>query len=178
MDIDRIKVGLSPIAASDVRLVILGSLPGDASLAAESYYAHPSNQFWRLLGGALSIDLAGLDYAARLEALAAAKVGLWDVIGSARRRGSLDQAIRGAAANPLAQWVEGLKDLRAVAFNGKAAATAGGAALAGLSAVELVDLPSSSAAHTLSFDAKARCWSALARYLEPRPPQSRLARRD
>ena len=56
-----VKAGLPPIARSDARLFLLGSLPGDASLAARRYYAHPTNQFWRLLGQAIGEELAGLD---------------------------------------------------------------------------------------------------------------------
>ena len=93
-----IKAGLPPIARPDARLFVLGSLPGDASLGARQYYAHPTNQFWRLVGGALGLPLQTLPYEKRLEWLADRGVGLWDVIASAERRGSLDQAIRGAAA--------------------------------------------------------------------------------
>ena len=106
----QIKHGLPPVAPEDARLFILGSLPGDASLAARRYYAHPQNHFWRLLGGVIDEDLAGLDYDARLERLAARRIGLWDVIGSARRSGSLDQAIRGAGHNPLADYFAGFAD--------------------------------------------------------------------
>ena len=82
-------------------MFILGSLPGDASLAARRYYAHPTNQFWRLLGGAIGEELQSLAYEARLERLAERRIGLWDVVASATRRGSLDQAIRCAGHNPL-----------------------------------------------------------------------------
>src|SRR5438445_12508919 len=86
-----VKVGLPPIARSDARLFLLGSLPGDASLAAQRYYAHPTNQFWRLLGTAIGEELAGLEYDLRLDRLAAWGVGLWDVIAAASRRGMLVQ---------------------------------------------------------------------------------------
>ena len=119
---------------ADARLFILGSLPGDASLAARRYYAHPQNHFWRLLGGAIGEDLAGLDYEARLQRLAARRIGLWDVIGSARRSGSLDQAIRGAGHNPLADYFAGFADLEAIAFNGAAAAAIGRRLLGGSAA--------------------------------------------
>ena len=91
-----VKAGLPPIASRDARLFVLGSLPGDASLAAGRYYAHPSNQFWRLLGMAIGEELADLDYETRLLLLKERRIGLWDVIASASRRGSLDQAIREA----------------------------------------------------------------------------------
>ena len=65
-----VKAGLPPIARPDARLFVLGSLPGDASLAAQAYYAHPTNQFWRLLGGAVGEDLHSLGYDRRLERLA------------------------------------------------------------------------------------------------------------
>ena len=55
-----VKAGLPPIARRDARLFILGSLPGDASLAARQYYAHPTNQFWRLLGSAIGEELQPL----------------------------------------------------------------------------------------------------------------------
>src|SRR3982751_1972291 len=88
-----VKSGLPPIARSDARLFILGSLPGDASLAAERYYAHATNQFWRLLGGTIGEELHALPYEVRLDRLAERGIGLWDVIASASRTGSLDQAI-------------------------------------------------------------------------------------
>ena len=89
-----VKFGLPPIARPDARLFVLGSLPGDASLAAKRYYAHPTNQFWRLLGQAIGEELQALDYPIRLTRLAERRIGLWDVIASANRSGSLDHAIR------------------------------------------------------------------------------------
>ena len=96
---DDVKTGLPPIARPNARLFILGSLPGDASLAVAQYYAHPQNQFWRLVGSVICENLHDLAYSDRLERLAEHRIGLWDVIGSAVRRGSLDQAIRLANHN-------------------------------------------------------------------------------
>src|SRR5215208_4708299 len=120
-----VKFGLPPIARSDARLFVLGSLPGDASLAAGRYYAHPTNQFWRLLGSAIGEDLHGLSYEQRLERLAERCIGLWDVIASATRRGSLDQAIRLAEHNQVEHLLRDFRDLEAIAFNGAAAAAVG-----------------------------------------------------
>jgi hypoxanthine-DNA glycosylase len=155
---------MAPAGSLDAKLLILGSLPGEASLAAQRYYAHPTNQFWRLLGAAIGEELAALDYDARLRRLAARQVALWDVVAEALRRGSLDGAIRGATANELAGYAATHPRLEAVAFNGRTAATIGRRALARRDDLTLIDLPSSSAALTRSFDDKASAWAALGPY--------------
>ena len=161
-----VKAGLPPIARRDARLFLLGSLPGDASLAAQRYYAHPTNQFWLLLGAAIGEELAGLDYEQRLARLAERRIGLWDVIATATRRGSLDQAIREAQHNRIEHLLHDFPQLRAIAFNGSTAASSGrkliGEPPAGLS---LIDLPSSSAANTRPFAEKAAAWARLAQFL-------------
>ena len=162
---DGIKFGLPPIARADARLFILGSLPGDASLAAQRYYAHPTNQFWRLLGSAIAEDLPALPYEERLARLAERRIGLWDVVASASRRGSLDQAIRLADHNPLEQLLHDFPRLQAVAFNGQAAGVAGRRLLGPLERLTLLDLPSSSAANTRPFAEKVRSWATLAKYI-------------
>jgi hypoxanthine-DNA glycosylase len=159
-----VKNGLPPVARSDARLFILGSLPGDASLAARRYYAHPQNRFWRLVGSAIGEDLQSLDYAERLDRLMANRIGLWDVVARAVRRGSLDQAIRSAGHNPLSDFFQGFEELEAVAFNGSAAALAGRRLLGGVDRLTLIDLPSSSPANTRPFAEKARAWAELAQY--------------
>lgn len=159
-----VKHGLPPVAREDARLFILGSLPGDASLAARRYYAHPRNAFWRLLGGVIGEDLEALDYHQRLEQLADERIGLWDVVAHAQRKGSLDQAIRGAGHNPLADYLAGFAELEAVAFNGAAAAAIGRRLIGTLEHLTLIDLPSSSPANTQPYAEKAAKWGRLARF--------------
>ena len=117
--------GLPPVIGREPRLLILGSFPGGASLAHARYYAHPRNQFWPILGRLLGEPLAELDYPLRLERLIARRIGLWDVLGECRRRGSLDSAIRDARGNDLDGLLDRLPGLGAVAFNGATAARAG-----------------------------------------------------
>ncbi len=155
------KQSMAPVGSGDARLLILGSLPGDASLAAQRYYAHPTNQFWRLLGRSIGEELAGLDHDSRIDRLTARGIALWDVVAEALRPGSLDGAIRDARANPLAKFVATHQRLEAIAFNGKTAAAIGRGSLAGVEGIALIDLPSSSAALTRPFDQKMRAWSAL-----------------
>ncbi|WCM29576.1 DNA-deoxyinosine glycosylase [Sphingomonas sp. QA11] len=145
----------------EVRLLMLGSLPGDRSLAAGRYYAHPQNQFWRLMSGVIGRDLVVLDYDDRLAALLAAHVGLWDVVASARRDGSSDAAIRDPVGNDLPGLVSSLPALRTVGFNGATAFRHGSARLAGVTDISLVALPSSSPLHTVGIAAKQPLWDRL-----------------
>jgi hypoxanthine-DNA glycosylase len=88
-----------PVTAPDARVLILGSMPGTASLAAGQYYAHPYNQFWRIVGEICAAGPA-LPYAMRLQRLRARGIALWDVLESCVRPGSLDAAIEHASAVP------------------------------------------------------------------------------
>jgi TDG/mug DNA glycosylase family protein len=161
-----VKAGLPPIARSDARLFLLGSLPGDASLAARRYYAHPTNQFWRLLGAAVGEELQNLGYEARLQRLAERRIGLWDVIASASRRGSLDQAIRDAEHNRIEHLLHDFPDLQAIAFNGTTAASVGRRLIGNLPhGIALIDLPSSSAANTQALSEKAAAWQVLEQFV-------------
>ncbi len=111
-------VGLPPVIGRGTRLLVLGSFPGAASLAAGEYYAHPRNQFWPIVSALLATDLRALPYRQRLAALKAGGLGLWDVYASCRREGSLDQAIEDAEANDLAGLRRRAPGLRIVAHNG------------------------------------------------------------
>lgn len=156
-----LKRAFDPVVDANTRLLILGSLPGDASLKAGQYYGHPQNGFWRLIGGVIGADLVAPPYPERLEALKAAGVGLWDVIASAERPGSLDAAIRNAEAADLNRLIDSLPLLRAVAFNGGTAARLGRRSLTPRTGLRLIDLPSSSPAYTRPLAEKAAAWAVL-----------------
>lgn len=152
-----------PVVDDHTVTLILGSLPGAASLAAGRYYANPRNQFWRLLGAVIGVELEARDYPDRLDLLRTHGFGLWDVVASATRCGSLDAAIRDPAANDLPALVGTLPRLRTIAFNGGTAARLGLAALgADGDAFRLVRLPSSSPAHAIPFSRKLSEWRTLA----------------
>ena len=155
-----------PVTRADTRVLVLGSLPGVVSLARKQSYAHPQNQFWRLMGRVIERDLVPLDYEARLQALLDAGVGLWDTVAAATRRGSLDADIRLHAASDLAALVDTLPQLGAVAFNGGTSARIGRAQLAGAEGLDLVDLPSSSPAYAMrTLEQKLEAWLRLRAYL-------------
>ncbi len=156
------KSSFAPVYDADTQVLILGSLPGDASLKAGQYYGHPQNAFWRLVEHAIGCDLVTLPYIERLKALKAARIGLWDVIASAERPGSLDQRISAPETADLRTLVAGMPDLKLIAFNGKTASRIGRRSLDGTTDIDLTDLPSSSPAHAaMSFADKARVWAVI-----------------
>lgn len=114
--------GFPPVLDAGCRLLLLGSFPGEASLAAGHYYAHPRNQFWPILAALLDEPLPTLPFEQRYQRLLARGVGLWDVLGACERQGSLDAAIRAPAANDFSRLARLAPALRTVAFNGRTAA--------------------------------------------------------
>jgi hypoxanthine-DNA glycosylase len=160
-----LKKSFGPVVDQRVRILVLGSLPGEQSLAAARYYANPRNQFWRLIGEVTGKDLVPLAYEERLSALLKAHVGLWDSVESAEREGSLDARIRGHSANPLAELAASLPQLKAIGFNGGTSARIGMKALGEDASFALLPLPSSSPAYTLSYERKREAWLKLRDYL-------------
>ena len=154
-----------PVTRPDTRLLVLGSLPGAVSLAQQRYYAHPQNQFWRLIGSVIGRHLAALAYEERLEALLDAGIGVWDTVAAATRKGSLDADIRLHRASDLPALAATLPELRAIAFNGGTSARIGRGQLGDAPAFDLINLPSSSPAYTLPFERKLDSWLALRAYL-------------
>jgi double-stranded uracil-DNA glycosylase len=159
-----LKYCFAPVADERTRLIVLGSLPGEIALARGQYYGNPQNHFWRLMSAVIEVDLVPLGYEERLAALLRHRIGLWDTIASARREGALDAAIRDHAPNALPDLVATLPSLRAIGFNGKTSAKIGRRAL-GETALNLVDLPSSSPAFTIPFEQKREAWLRLRAFL-------------
>jgi len=152
--------GFPPVLDRNIRILILGSFPGEASLAAQQYYAHPRNQFWRLLSIVLDDDLVKLPYDARLQRLLSHRIGLWDVLAACEREGSLDTAIRRAQANDFVMLKQQCPALSRICFNGKTSGRfAPQFAAAGFATMVL---PSSSPTNAqLSFDQKLALWKNI-----------------
>ena len=149
--------GLAPVIDQRARVLILGSFPSTASLAAQQYYAHPQNQFWRILGAVIGQPLQALGYADRIATTQAAGIAIWDVFASCERAGSLDTAIRDAVPNQLGDLKKSALALRRVCFNGRTAARR----MHEVEALgfETVILPSTSPAHAgMRFEEKLARW--------------------
>ena len=154
-----------PVVDAQTRLLVLGSLPGEKSLALQEYYGNRQNRFWQLMSEVTGVDLVWLDYTSRLNALLEQRVGLWDVVAEAHRPGSLDSRIRDRNDNDLLALIAKLPELTTIAFNGGTAAKLGLKVL-GVHATRyrILQLPSSSPAYTLSYAEKLRRWQVLHGY--------------
>jgi len=140
--------------------LLLGSFPSAASLGKRQYYAHPQNQFWRLVGAVIDEPLVEMKYEQRLQTLLQYRIGLWDVIGACRRPGSLDSDIRDPRHNDFARVTHVAKKLKRVCFNGKTAGKF--APLFAEWGYATLMLPSSSPAHaTLRFEQKLGQWRKI-----------------
>lgn len=114
-----IRQAFPPILGSAPRLLILGSMPGEASLAMGRYYGHARNAFWPIMDALLGLP-AEADYGLRVAALREHGIALWDVIAACARAGSLDTAIRPETVqvNDFAALLGAAPTIRCIAFNG------------------------------------------------------------
>ena len=158
---------LPPVVDAGTRLLILGSLPSERSLAAGEYYGNPRNHFWTLIGGVLDLPgFAALPYAERLAILRERGIGLWDAIAEAHREGSLDAALRDVVPADLTGLAARLPALRAIAFNGRRSEQLAMRHHPTLAArYALLRLPQSSPARAMSAGEKQAAWMALREHL-------------
>jgi double-stranded uracil-DNA glycosylase len=160
----------APIAAPNARVLILGSMPGRASLAASQYYAHPRNRFWHILGELLGFD-PGRVYQERVQALQSAGIALWDVLASCVRPTSMDADIDADSliVNDFETFYGQHRRVAQVFFNGATAAECYRRQMlprVRSMAIEYHRLPSTSPAHAgISYHAKLEAWRAIARAL-------------
>lgn len=149
-----------PIVRADARVLILGSMPGEVSLRAGEYYAHPRNAFWRIMGDLVG---AGPDkpYVERVTTLQANGIALWDVLKSCVREGSLDTSITQETPNDFGAFFAAHSGIARIALNGGKAAAAYQRYAAGCTpdGAVVLRVPSSSPAHaSLSFEQKCAAW--------------------
>ena len=157
--------GLPPVVDDGTRVLVLGSMPGQVSLQMQQYYAHPRNAFWRIMSELLGFD-GHADYGARLDALRAAGIGLWDVLRLCDRPGSLDSAIvrDSMEANDFEKLFAQRPSITQVFFNGAKAEQVFRRLVAPNLArpPTYLRLPSSSPANAgVAYDAKLRAWRAV-----------------
>ncbi len=155
-----VLTGLPPLVSGRTRLLILGSFPGAASLAAHQYYGHPQNHFWKILQAiwpAGPIGTGADSYQIRSEWLLSKQLGLWDVYAACERAGSLDSSIRNPVVNDFAALKRLCPELLAIAHNGGESFKHSKHTL--LLGLPIYRLPSTSPANaSWSFERKLAAW--------------------
>ncbi|MCP5452884.1 MAG: DNA-deoxyinosine glycosylase [Spirochaetaceae bacterium] len=116
---DRMLAGFDPVVDDRTRILVVGSMPGTESIRRGEYYAHPRNRFWRMVEAVLGIP-SSLPYDDRLRCLNDSGIGLWDVLSSCERRGSMDAYIRRRSEiyNDFASLLRMRRGIRAICCNG------------------------------------------------------------
>jgi hypoxanthine-DNA glycosylase len=162
----------APIIGTKPRVIVLGSMPGVASLEAVQYYAHPRNAFWPIMGELLGFDHE-VDYVTRIQQIESRPIILWDSLKACYRPGSLDSKIDDATAeaNDFPWLLRQHPEIRAILFNGATSEKYfRKLALPLLSTpdnLDLIRMPSTSPANAgMSFEQKLAAWRRLLDYLE------------
>jgi hypoxanthine-DNA glycosylase len=162
------STGFPPVSNSQARVLILGTLPGQASLSANQYYAQKQNTFWKIISALTNSPLT-LSYAQRRQLLLKSNIALWDVCHSAERKGSLDSNIKLATLipNDFQKFLKFHKNIRLICFNGQFAAKLfHRKVLPTLTInhdeIQFATLPSTSPAHAaMRFDEKLTKWEKV-----------------
>jgi hypoxanthine-DNA glycosylase len=160
------KHSFPPIIDTSSRILILGTLPGDESLRQQQYYAHPRNQFWRILAEIYHVPFPAT-YPDRVALVLQQQLALWDVVQHGDRVGSLDQAIRNATPNDFRWLFATYPHLQAIVLNGRKAhdlferKVVTQQALDGLDRIPRLLMPSTSPAATLALSEKLRQWQTI-----------------
>jgi len=159
------KTSLDPIFDERTSVLILGTLPGDRSLAAGEYYGHPQNRFWRVVA-TVTDNPVPENYSDKKALLLGSGIGLWDVLHKATRRGSLDSAIREGVPNDIAALFDAHKHIKAVAFNGRNAEKLHDKHFVRQPGIAYISLPSTSPANAAaSLEILCERWVGIVKYL-------------
>jgi hypoxanthine-DNA glycosylase len=155
--------GLNHKIKKDTKILILGSFPGEESLRKKQYYAHPSNDFWKLISNAINEDLTKLNYKNKIKKLHENKIGLWDVYKNCKRKGSEDSKIKCPVKNDFSKLKKTASKIRLICFNGKTS---------GSHEKDLKELgyktkilPSSSGLNKRDVKTKTSEWASIVKYI-------------
>jgi hypoxanthine-DNA glycosylase len=156
------KDSFEPIIENNTEVLILGTMPGDISIQTGEYYANSKNQFWKIVFKAFNNGIPEINYESKIKLLLKHKIGLWDVLKTAERNGSLDSNILNEEYNDFEELFKNFPKIRVVAFNGLKSADY----FKGLKTIpkdkNYYILPSTSSANTgKSFDKKLDEWKEV-----------------
>lgn len=155
------KKSFAPISNSETTILILGTMPGDKSLELGEYYGHARNRFWKIIATITNNDLP-ITYSDKKRLLLKSKIGVWDVINTANRKGSLDSAIQDVVQNNLDNFITKHKNLKVIGFNGQKSEALFDKYFDRKSNLSYISLPSTSPANArIDFDSICKIWQQL-----------------
>lgn len=155
------KLSFAPISDSYTEILILGSLPGDKSLELVEYYGHSRNRFWKIVS-TITRNEVPLTYSEKKLLLINNKIGVWDVVHRANRKGSLDSAIEDVEPNDIESFISKHRNLKVIGFNGQKAEALFNKFFKRNSSINYISLPSSSPANAgITFENLCKIWEQL-----------------
>ena len=157
----HLKTSFDPISNKETTILILGTMPGDTSLEKSEYYGHPRNRFWKIISTITNNDLPQT-YSEKKVLLLKSKIGVWDIVHKANRKGSLDSAIEDEDPNDLDSFITEHKNLKVIGFNGTKAEKLFNKYFVRKSDIKYIPLPSTSPANAgIDFDNICKEWRQI-----------------
>ena len=149
-----------PFVNSQTKILILGTMPGIASLEKQEYYAHKRNHFWKIMYTLLDNLPISEIFEEKIQLLQANNIGLWDVLENCERKGSLDIHIKNQKENDFETLFKEFPGISKIVFNGKESHKYFLKKFGQIKGITYYLMPSTSPANPMSFDNKLKIWSA------------------
>ncbi|NRS87612.1 hypoxanthine-DNA glycosylase [Flavobacterium sp. 7E] len=149
----------TPYINSETKILVLGTMPGIASIEKQEYYAHPRNHFWKIMYTLLSEIPVDEKFENKIKLLQNHHIGLWDVLENCERKGSLDVNIKNQKENDFESLLEKYPGIKKIVFNGKESHKYFFKKFGQIKGITYYVMPSTSPANTMSFDKKLEYWS-------------------
>lgn len=149
----------TPIVNSETKILILGTIPGVASLAKQEYYGHPRNHFWTILFKLLNTTPVSNVFEEKVKTLQNHKIGLWDVLKNCQRQGSLDIHIKKTLENDFEGLLKQFPNINKIVFNGKESHRYFYKKFGQIQGITYYIMPSTSPANTMSLEKKIEIWT-------------------
>ena len=150
-----------PFVNATTEILILGTMPGIASLEKQEYYAHPRNHFWKIIYTLLNSLPIAENFEEKISLLQNHKIGLWDVLENCERKGSLDIHIKNHKENDFEMLLEEFSGITKIVFNGKESHKYFLKKFGQIKGITYYVMPSTSPANTMSFEKKLEIWSII-----------------
>jgi hypoxanthine-DNA glycosylase len=144
---------------SNTKILILGTMPGIASLTKQEYYGNPRNHFWRIMYTLFDTLPVSDSFEEKIQLLQKNKIGLWDVLENCERKGSLDIHIKNHKENDFEMLFKQYPTIHTIVFNGKESQKYFIKKFGQIEGITYYVMPSTSPANTMSFENKLKIWS-------------------